>query len=263
LQCVAVCCSVLQCVAVCCSVLQCVAVCCSVLQCVAVWCSVLQCVAVCCSVLQCVAVCCSVCHLVIGREDELLEAEGVKQHKRAALSRPRHVPIVVLQCVAACCSVLQCVVVCCSVLQCVAVCCSGLRRPLTSTSRTSVDGDGVLTCSVLQLCCSVLQLCCSVAVDQSDHPHRVLQCVARVAGCTATHCNTLQHAAACCHTPQHTATHCNTLQHAATYRSCWPLSSILYHLATNCDTCGAGGVTDFTGGGGHSVIPRKRLMRDR
>jgi len=33
----------------------------------------------------------------------------------------------VLQCVAACCSVLQRVAVCCSVLQCVAVCCSVLQ----------------------------------------------------------------------------------------------------------------------------------------
>jgi len=39
---------------------------------------------------------------------------------------------------------------------------------------------------------------------------------------TATHCNTLQHAATCCNTHIYTqdiyvtATHCNTLQHAAT-----------------------------------------------
>ena len=31
--------------------------------------------------------------------------------------------MLVLQCVAVCCSVLQCVAVCCSVWQCVAVCC--------------------------------------------------------------------------------------------------------------------------------------------
>jgi len=34
---------------------------------------------------------------------------------------------------------------------------------------------------------------------------------------TATHCNTLQHAATHCNTLQHAATHCNTLQHAATH----------------------------------------------
>ena len=33
----------------------------------------------------------------------------------------------VMQCVAVCCSVLQCVAVCCSVLQCVSLCCSVLR----------------------------------------------------------------------------------------------------------------------------------------
>ena len=38
------------------------------------------------------------------------------------------VGLVVLQCVAVCCSVLQCAAVCCSVLQCVAVCCSVLQR---------------------------------------------------------------------------------------------------------------------------------------
>jgi len=99
----------------------------------------------------------------------------------------------VLQCVAACCSVLQCVavpyvidsnvkcdlymknrihVICCivilfveilscSVLQCVAVCCSMLQC-------VAVLHCNAMCCSVLQcvaLCCSVLQcvaVCCSV-----------------------------------------------------------------------------------------------------
>ena len=45
----------------------------------------------------------------------------------------------VLQCVATCCSVLQCVAACCSVLQCVAACCSVLRGRLNSklTFKTS------------------------------------------------------------------------------------------------------------------------------
>jgi len=110
LQGVAMCCSVLHCDAVCCNtgqnecagkqicgVLQCVAVvwryvavCCKY---GAVWCSVLQCGAVYCSVLQCVA--------VRGRTG-----------------------ILVLQCVAVCCSVLQCVAVCCSEMQCDTVCCN-------------------------------------------------------------------------------------------------------------------------------------------
>jgi len=61
-----------------------------------------------------------------------------------------------LQCVAACCSVLQCVAACCSVLQFVAACCS------------------VLQC--VAVCCSVLQcvaVCCSVLLQ--DLPLRVRQ----------------------------------------------------------------------------------------
>ena len=100
--------SVLQCVqivAVCCSVLHVnilkkgrvsrVVVSCSVLQCFAVCCSVLQCFAVCCSVLQCFAVCCSV-----------LRANILKK------SQPSRVMV--------CCSVAWCVVL----LQCVAACCT-------------------------------------------------------------------------------------------------------------------------------------------
>ena len=60
---------------------------------------VLQCM------LQCVAVCVAVC---------------------VGLRHPvREFHMIVLQCVAVCCSVLQCVAVSCSVLQCVAVCFTG------------------------------------------------------------------------------------------------------------------------------------------
>jgi len=52
---------------------------------------------------------------------------------------------------AVCCGVLQCVAVCCSVLQCVAVCCSVLwQYPVSS----------IVCCSVLQcfaVCCGVLR----------------------------------------------------------------------------------------------------------
>jgi len=127
------CCSVMQCFAVCCSVVQCgavcVAVCCSVLQCVAVCCSVLQCVAVCCSVLQCVAVCCSVlpCVAVFCRHTATTHCNNsLQQHTATAhcnnlcnntlqqyMATPHTATTLqhalsVLQCVAACCSVLQC-----------------------------------------------------------------------------------------------------------------------------------------------------------
>ena len=57
--------------------------------------------------------------------------------------------ILVLQCVAVCCSVLQCVAVCCNVLQCVAVC------------------SHLLEC--VGVCCSVLQ--CAAVCRQSDSDH--------------------------------------------------------------------------------------------
>ena len=43
-------------------------------------------------------------------------------------------------------------------------------------------------------------------------------------------CNTLQHIATRCNTLQHTATRCNTLQHAATH------CNTLQHAATRCNT---------------------------
>jgi len=63
-----------------------------------------------------------------------------------------------LQCVAACCSVLQCIAVCCSVFHCVAACCSVLQSV-------------AVFCSVLQcvaVCCSVLQ---RVAMCQLSNKH--------------------------------------------------------------------------------------------
>jgi len=62
------------------------------------------------------------------------------------LRHPVH-DMIVLQCVAVCCSVLQCVAVYCIVLQCAAVDCSAFQC-------------AAVCCSVLQcvaVCCSVLQ----------------------------------------------------------------------------------------------------------
>ena len=92
---------------VCYSVLQCGAVWCNVVQCVAVSCSLLQCVAVCSGVLQCIAVCCIALH--------------VQQASTPTHAHTHMTPVVnvcynvlrgrVVQCGAACCSVLQCVAV--------------------------------------------------------------------------------------------------------------------------------------------------------
>jgi len=54
---------------------------------------------------------------------------------------------------------------------------------------------------------------------------------------TATHCSTLQHAAALCNTLQHTTTHYNTLQHTAThsyvYRSALSGQSWLFRILSS------------------------------
>jgi len=131
---VAACCSVLQRVAVCCNVLPCVEVFCNVLQSVAVCCSqicrasrliptgktVTHCygpqVCQCCSMLHRVAVCCSVLQL---------DMQSLSSYYYGEDPDPLLWPsgMLVLQCVAASCSVLQRVAACCSVLPCVAVCC--------------------------------------------------------------------------------------------------------------------------------------------
>ena len=126
-----------------------------------------------------------------------------------------------LQCVAACCSVLQSVAVCCSVLQCVVVCCSVLHCVAIIA----------ICCNILQyvaMCCSVLQchnigqdfgaravrahpMCVEITINAHTWQLRVLS------GNHPNHCNTRQHTATHCNTLQHTATHCNTLQHTATH----------------------------------------------
>ena len=63
--------------------------------------------------------------------------------------------IVVLQCVAVCCSVLQCVAVCCSVLRCVAMCCSVLQRVAVCHS--------ALQC--VAACCTFVFVLSSISVN--------------------------------------------------------------------------------------------------
>ena len=60
--------------------------------------------------------------------------------------------VVVLQCIAVCCSVLQCDAVCCGVLQCVAVYCSVLQ--CVAVCWSVVRMMGAVGSVVLQLCCS-------------------------------------------------------------------------------------------------------------
>jgi len=188
LQCVAVCCSVLQCVtvycsvlqsvAVCCSVLHCVAVCCSVLQCVTVCYSVLQCVAVYCSVLQCIAVCCSalqsecfqsvfsVLQWVTACHAHYLPLVISRTHDRTlSLTLFCSFLNLVVQCVAACCSVLQCVVQCCSVLQCVAVC-GAFSRPLASLGVQSLSFPHIPHGSHLDLNTSPADGACHVILQK-------------------------------------------------------------------------------------------------
>jgi len=74
---------------------------------------VLHCVG--CSVLHCVALC------------------GILDRgRRVVITHQETQLMILLQCVAVCCSVLQCVTVCCSVLQCVAVSNHTLRDAIDS-----------------------------------------------------------------------------------------------------------------------------------
>jgi len=59
--------------------------------------------------------------------------------------------------------------------------------------------------------------------------------------CTATHYSTLQHTATHCNTMQHAAaTHCNTLQHTVHHTATHTLHcNALQHMAAHCNTCTA------------------------
>ena len=100
------------------------------------------CVAVCCSVLHCVAVCCSL-------DDSIFFDHALLESFFSLMST------YVLQCVAACCSMLQHVAACCSTLQHVAVCCAPRELLLPH-----VNICVAVRCSALQCvaaCCSMLQ----------------------------------------------------------------------------------------------------------
>jgi len=64
--------------------------------------------------------------------------------------------IIIMQCIAVCCSVLQCVTVCCSALQCVAVCCRVLSRAIPHitllTHRPAVLNDKIIDDIIIGRC---------------------------------------------------------------------------------------------------------------
>jgi len=74
---------------------------------VAVWCSVVQCGAVWCSVVQCGAVWCSVVHILVQFFEPDMMTLCVRLVHDSLMRADRQPSL--LQCVAACCSVLQCV----------------------------------------------------------------------------------------------------------------------------------------------------------
>jgi len=203
-------CHALQCVAVCCSVLQCVAVCCSVLQCAAmmfggsdrtpqgsdplfpaplstkrawirtsvshthIYCArVFVCLCVCMFVFVCACAC--VCGAAIGCS----EYPSIRAPNYGAVCCS------VLQCVAACCTLLlrilllclviasckvyymlPCVAMGCSVLKCGAMCCSVSGGTVRSGKHKQCEHVSKM-CHVLPcvaVCCSVqcVAVCCSV-----------------------------------------------------------------------------------------------------
>ena len=158
----------LQCIAVCCSsesytpaalydasVLHLIAVCnkvrcqCIKIMFILVYTLADQCIPPYCSVLQCVAV-------------RYVVLQHVAACCSVAVCRSSDEPVdegrerCQWQCVAVCCSVWQCAAVCCSVMQWVHVCCS--------VSQCVAVCRSVLQC--VAVCCSVLQsaaVCCSVS----------------------------------------------------------------------------------------------------
>ena len=249
LQCVAVCCGMLQ---FGCDAMTCVRVrtksllcrnCnapmhCNALQCTATHCNALQRTATHCNALQRTATHCNTtatqlqhnCNALQrnvhkdfcgdqGPSDNFAGAHCCSEHAVRCLDARHlclalHAVSCMVQCVAACCSVLQCVsldahrlrcllcvAVCCSVLQCVAACCGVLQ---------------CFGCDARRLCLALHAVSC------------VVQCVAAY---TATPCNTLQHPATHCNTLHHAATHCNTLQHTTTH------CTALQHTCTRITYC--------------------------
>jgi len=128
--------------------------------------------------------------------------------------------------------------VCCSALQCVVVCCSVLQCPRSKRCAGSMCEEVLLVLSLNMLqhtathCNTLQHAACTEQINFRGSLSRSLSQHA------ATRCNTLQHAATHCNTLQHTATHCRTLQDTAktlpqtqTAAHC----NTLQHTATHCN----------------------------
>jgi len=268
-------------------VLQYVAICCNILQYIAAYHSVLR---MCCSALQCVDyggsrtgwrryIGCliftiyftqknSIISVSFAENDLQLEASyGSSTPCRGVTVREgfphigSYVCCSVLQCIAACCSVLR---MCCSmlqcvrsekvsrilcVLQCIAACCSVLCmccRMLQCADYTGLRQGVVVCCSVLQcvavccvcipVCCSVLRyvaMCCGMNIvghgrkgygpRQSVGFSLCCSVLQRVAAC----CSVLQCVAVCCSVLQCVAACCSVLQRVAV--CCSVLQCVGFH----------------------------------
>ena len=179
------------------------------LQRVAECCRVVQRVAVCCSALQCVAVCCSVPQSALYSY-LWKNATGIDRHHINELQR-----------VAASCSVLQCVAVRCFVTHIcgrtvqVSIGIVSMRKDdaeretkLFEKHLLSLGGGPQPHPGVSFLPVPLLHFSpCPYFFSSSSSLSLVASALCIV---SATHCNTMQHA----------ATQCNTLQHTATHFSC-------------------------------------------
>ena len=231
LQCAAVYCRVLQCVAVCYSVLQssflivslarmtfgsieCPLPCCSVLQCAAVCCSVLECVAVCCRVLPCVAVVIFYCKFC---KNDIWQYRVFAAVLQAAAAQILFVY----------CSVLQCVA-----LQHTATSlqhhCNITATPLQRTAAhyntptPQRNSANTFRCRLGDRCCP---RCSVLQCEARSHKHlqRRKDYISNAFSRTDIHEDVMAAAMeerahtlfAAALRLQHTATHCNTLQHAA------------------------------------------------
>jgi len=158
-----------------------------------VCCSMLQCVVVCCSLLQSITVCASKWHVC--------ECYG---------------QMCVLQCVAACCSVLQRVAACCSVLQSVAACCSVMQQVYFSGALLWVLWAGV--CVAVYWGMGSFNTCAIYLYTQT-HTHMFSLFLSRARTHIPRHTHTPTHTHTQTHT--HTYTHTHTHTHTHTCIHAW------------------------------------------